>query len=252
MGNKIQAVIIDDEKNSIITLTKLIEKYVPEVEIIATAQSVESGIDTIDSKQPELVFLDINMPDGDGFEVIENTNYNDYDVVFTTAYDEYAIKAFEFSAVHYLLKPIRGKELKEAVKRYHELQKDLDIKTKANVLNENIHSKLEKLILPTSNGLIIINLDDVIRCESSNNYTTFFLVNKDQIVVSKSINNYEQILQDSHFARVHNKHLINFKYIKKYVKGRGGYLIMENDTQVDVSEGKKKDFLNKLNDFARG
>jgi len=252
MEEKIRAILIDDEKTSITTLTKLLEKYTPEVEVIDTAQSVEEAIEKIDLHEPQLVFMDINLPDGDGFEVIKNTTFNRYDVIFTTAYDEYAIKAFEFSAIHYLLKPIRGKELKDAVQRYIDLQRDDEFKTRVSVLSSNMQSKLEKLILPSSNGLIIINLDDIIRCESTNNYTTFFLTNKEQIVVSKSINTYEQILQDSHFARVHNKHLINLKYIKKYIKGRGGYLILINDTQVDVSEGKKKEFLTKLNEYARG
>ena len=252
MEDKIRTLLIDDEKSSIITLTKLLEKYAPQVFIIDTADSVESAIDCIEKHKPELIFLDINMPDGDGFEVIENTDFKNYEVIFTTAFDKYAIKAFEFAALHYLLKPIRPKELKEAIERFCDLKKEDSFKQQLEVLNDNFKNKTDRLILPSSNGLTIIELDDIIRCESCNNYTTFFLVSNEQIVVSKSINTYEQILDDTHFSRIHNQHLVNLKYVKKYVKGRGGYVIMKNDHQVDVSEGKRKDFLNKLGEYAKG
>lgn len=249
MTEKIKTILIDDEKNSLIILQKLLEKHSENIEIIATGQSVEEGIKIIDLHKPDLVFLDINMPDGDGFEVLEKVEDRNFGIIFTTAYDKYAIKAFEFAALHYLLKPIKPEELIEAVERY-ETGKSENITEKIEVLSNNIHKNLERLILPSSNGISIIELDDIIRCESSNNYTTFFLMNNEKIMVSKSINNYEKILSESHFCRIHNQHIVNLKYVKKYVKGRGGYVIMINDKQVDVSEGRKKEFMTKLSEFA--
>jgi len=252
MSIPIIAFIVDDEKNSITTLSKLLEKYAPQVEIAGSAQTVENAIIEIDNLHPELVFLDINLPDGDGFEVIENTIYKDYSVIFTTAFDSYALKAFEYSALHYLLKPIRGNDLAAAIERF-ENSKPTNLQTTALDLNNEINNLTNnRLILPSSNGLLVIQTSEIIRCESSNNYTTFFMLSGEQILVSRSINSYEQILNNSGFVRVHNKHLINLKFIKRYIKGRGGYIIMANDMNVDVSEGKKKEFLQRLNSYAGG
>lgn len=249
MSEKIRTIIVDDEKSSLIILQKLLEKNCDNIEIIATGQSVEEGIKIIEEHNPDLVFLDINMPDGDGFEILEKIENITFEIIFTTAYDKYAIKAFEFAALHYLLKPIKAEELIEAVERY-ELHKNENLSEKIEVLSNNLNKNLDRLILPASNGMSIIQLDDILRCESSNNYTTFYLTNNDKIMVSKSINNYEKILAESHFCRIHNQHIVNLKYIKKYVKGRGGYVTLINDKQVDVSEGRKKEFLQKLNEFA--
>ncbi len=246
--NNIRTVLIDDEKNSLIILTKLLERHCPQVEVIATGQSVAEGIKIINEHKPELVFLDISMPDGEGFEVLEKIDETALEVVFVTAYNQYAIKAFEFSALHYLVKPVTGAQLKEAVERFEQTITE-DISEKIEVLNNNMHKKLDRLILPTSSGLNIILLEEIFRCESSNNYTTFFLRNNKKIVVSKSIQVYEKMLSNSGFCRIHNKHIVNMQYIKKYVKGRGGYVVLTNDKQVDVSEGKKKNFLEELAGF---
>jgi len=251
MSDKIRTILVDDEKSSLIILRKLLEKNCENVEIVSTAQSVEEGIKVIDELKPDLVFLDINMPDGDGFEILEKVDYNNFEVIFTTAFDKYAIKAFEFAALHYLLKPIKPEELIEAVERY-ETSKNEDLTEKISVFSNNLQKNPERLILPSSNGISVIQLDDIIKCESSNNYTTFFLKSNEKIMVSKSINNYEKILSESHFCRVHNQHIVNLKYIKKYVKGRGGYIVMTNDMHIDVSESRKKDFLTKLGEFAIG
>jgi len=249
MSEQINTVLVDDEKSSLIILEKLLAKCCPHINIIATAQSVSEGISVINEHNPDLVFLDINMPDGDGFEILEKVDKRTFEVIFTTAFDKYAIKAFEFAALHYLLKPINSVDLKEAIDRFQETRSE-DISEKINVLNTN--QSLERMILPSSNGLSIIELNDIIRCESSNNYTTFYLKNNEKILVSKSINLYEKILSETHFCRVHNQHIVNLKYIKKYVKGRGGYVVMTNDSHVDVSEGRKKDFMTKLSKFAMG
>ena len=247
--DKIRTILVDDEKNSLIILERLLEKHAPEVEIVATAQSVEEGIETIDKHKPDLVFLDISMPDGDGFEVIDKTENNDYNVIFSTAYDQYAIRAFEVAALHYILKPVNPDDLKEAIERY-KIAKEDDIDRKLKVYTEALKEEPSRLILPTSSGMHIIEINEIIRCESSNNYTTFFLTNGKKIVVSKSIQIYEHMLSQSHFCRIHNKHIVNLKFIKKYVKGRGGHVELSNGTNVDVSDGRKKNFIEKLNEYA--
>jgi len=246
--SKTRTVLIDDEKSSLIILEKLIEKNLPELEIIGTAQSVEQAVKLINKLKPDLVFLDISMPDGDGFEVIERVNYKEFGLIFVTAYDQYAIKAFEYAAIHYILKPVDKQLLIEAVERYKQSSKQ-DLIEKITALSSNLRNKPSKLILPTSSGLHIIDLDEIIRCESSNNYTTFFLTTGKKIVVSKSIQTYEKLLKDSHFCRIHNKHIVNLKFIKKYVRGRGGYVVLTNGEQIEVSEGRKKGFLDKLSNF---
>ncbi len=249
MEDKIRTLLVDDEKNSLIIMKKLLEKHTPKVEVVATAQSVADGIKQIDKHKPELVFLDISMPDGDGFEVIEKTEFKDYQVIFSTAYNQYAIKAFEVAALHYILKPVKPDDLIEALDRFEAMQND-NLNEKIQVLSNALKEPPKRLILPTSNGVHVTHVEDIVRCESSNNYTTFYFADNKKIVVSKSIQIYEQLLENSNFCRIHNKHLVNLKYIKKYVKGRGGYVILDDDTHVDVSDGRKKHFLDKLSEYA--
>ncbi|MBN2890609.1 MAG: response regulator transcription factor [Bacteroidales bacterium] len=249
MEKKIRTVLVDDEKNSLIIMQRLLEKHTPQVEIVATAQSVAEGIEVINEHNPELVFLDISMPDGDGFEVIEKVESKDFQVIFSTAYDQYAIRAFEVAALHYILKPVKPEDLVEALARF-EAMKAEDITEKISILSNALKETPTRLILPTSNGMHVIEVQDIVRCESSNNYTTFYFTDKKKIVVSKSIQIYEQLLESSNFCRIHNKHLVNLKYIKKYVKGRGGYVILHDDSHVDVSDGRKKTFLDKLSEYA--
>jgi two-component system LytT family response regulator len=250
---KIRTVIVDDEKNSIITVQKLAEKYTPEIEVVGTAQSVAEAVEVIKEKKPDLVFLDISMPDGDGFNVLEKLNDLDFKVVFITAYDQYAIKAFEFAALHYLLKPIKGEDLQHAIERFREENEKTDLNVQVDLLKNLLsQNELKRLVLSTSTGIHIIDIDDIVRCESSNNYTTFFFKDGKKIIVSKSIQIYEKLLSPYHFCRVHNKHIVNLKYVKKYVKGRGGHLLLDTGEQIDVSEGRKKAFLEKLEKYTIG
>ncbi len=252
MGQKISAIIIDDEDDSIFLISNLLDKYCKNIEVIGIAENVSDGISCIEDGEPDLVFLDINLPDGDGFDVLNQVKYKQFEVIFVTAYNDYAIKAFEFSAIHYLLKPINYKDLIEAVYRYENSKKSIDQTSQYEVLNESIKEKFTKIILPTTDGISIIELKDIMRCESQNNYTTFYLNNKEKFTVSKSISTYETLLCDLDFSRVHSKHIVNLHYIKKYIRGRGGYIILSDGTTVYVSEGKKKEFLKKLNTIARG
>jgi two-component system LytT family response regulator len=242
----IKTLIIDDELKSQSTLHKLLEMYCPEVEVIGFAHNVESGIDAIDSLKPDLVFLDISMPDGDGFEVLERVKNRNFEVVFTTAFNDYAIKAFQFAALHYLLKPINYIELQGAVQRFKQNHQDVDLNEKIKILCDSLSNHHQKIILPTSNGLRIVELNQILRCEADGSYTNFYLSDNTVLMVSKVLSNFEDILPTEIFCRVHSKHLVNLNYISQYIKGRGGRIILTSGKEVEVSENKKKDFLKRL------
>lgn len=247
----IRAVLIDDESKSVLTLNRLLERYCPDVSVVGVAHSVKSGILCIEEHQPDLVFLDIAMPDGDGFEVLEKVNYSDFEVIFTTAFNEFALKAFQFAALHYLLKPISFRELQEAIDRFKNSRGDMGLSEKIRVLYESLNNQHKKIILPSSVGLRVVELNTIMRCEANGNYTQFFLDGGEKLLVSKTLNNFEEILSDMNFCRVHSKHLVNLNFVVHYVKGRGGHLILSDEKQVDVSESKKKEFLVRLKSLAR-
>jgi two-component system LytT family response regulator len=247
----IQAVLVDDESNSLEALGILLEKYCPEVEVIGTAQSVEEAVGVIDELQPELVFLDIALPDGQGFEVLEQVEHDQFEVIFTTAYDQYALTAFEFSALDYLLKPINAEKLKQSVERYRDIKGDREISSRVSVLKDSLKNINERIILSSMDGFDVYKISDIIRCEANGSYTTFFIKGGIKVVTSKTLNNFEKLLADQPFARVHSKHLVNLEYIKKYISGRGGYVVFEDGSQVDVSERKKKEFIRLMKEHAR-
>jgi two-component system LytT family response regulator len=250
MDDIIKTVLVDDDKSAIITLQALLAGNFPNIEIVGTANNVSEATFLIDAVKPELVFLDINLPDGEGFDVIERVAYKDFRVIFVTAYDKYAVRAFEFSALHYLVKPVSYELLKTAVERYKDVKVD-EIDNRLRILRDSLRSKNEKIIIPSTDGLNIVKLGDIIRLEASDVYTLFYMTNGQRFVASKPLNNYEKILEDLPFSRVHSKHLINLMYVKRYVKGKGGSIILEDNTEVEVSVRKKADFLEKLKNYAR-
>jgi two-component system LytT family response regulator len=252
MENSVRTVLVDDDRSSLLSLQSLLEKHFPQVKIIGTAMTVKDAIDLIDSSKPEMVFLDVNLPDGEGFDVMENVVYRDFSVIFVTAFDKYALKAFEFSALHYIVKPATYDGLKKAFDRYQDSkEKEGNIDDRISVLRESLKGGQEKIIIPSSDGLNIVKIGDVVRLEADDVYTTFYLANGQKFVASKSMNNYEKVLEDLPFSRVHSKHLINLMYVKRYMKGKGGSVIMEDNSEVEVSVRKKADFLDKLKSFAR-
>jgi len=243
MDNVIKTVLVDDDKSAIITLQTLLTGNFPNIEIAGTANNVSEATFLIDAVKPELVLLDINMPDGEGFDVIERVAFKDFRVIFVTAYDKYAVRAFEFSALHYLVKPVSLEMLEIAIERYKDVKAD-DIDNRLKVLRDSLKSKNEKIIIPSTDGLNIVKLGDIIRLEASDVYTLFYMTNGQRFVASKP-------LEDLPFSRVHSKHLINLMFVKRYVKGKGGSIILEDNTEVEVSVRKKADFLEKLKNFAR-
>ncbi len=245
----IKAVIVDDELGARESLSKMIEKNCAGIEIAAKADSMTSAYDAISRYQPDLVFLDIEMPNGNAFDLLEKFKEIDFDIIFTTAFDHYAIKAIKFSAVDYLLKPIDTEELVQAVHRFEDKaghKSMLDKKFKTLLANIKPENKLKKVGIPDGDGLIFINLSDIIRCDSDGNYTFFILTTGKRIMASRTLGEYEQMFADDNFCRVHRSHLINLQHVKKYIKGEGGYVVMSDNSQVEVSRRNKSDFLEKL------
>ncbi len=244
-----KAILVDDENGSRESLAKLIEKNCLQVQIVAKVNSMQAGLTAIQQHEPELVFLDIEMPNGSGFDMLEKIKDIDFDVIFTTAYDQYAIRAIKFSAVDYLLKPVAAEELMSAVKRVEDKRETKKAHAdKYQVLLSNMkgESKLKKVAIPDGDGLIFVSLSDIIRCDSDGNYTYFILSNGKKVVSSRTLGEYEEMFEGENFFRIHRSHLINLDHVKKYLKGEGGYVVMSDNSQVEVSRRKKNEFLEKL------
>lgn len=244
----LKAIIIDDEINSRKTLDSLLKKYCPEVEVAGIADSVKSGLEQIEKTKPDVVFLDIEMPGGSGFDLLEKAPKINFEVIFTTAYDQYAIQAIKFSALDYLLKPIDVSELKTAIQKIEKNKKQNIPNKNLDVFIKNIQfiSSHNKIALPTLDGLMFVQLNQIVRCESDGNYTNFYLTTGEKIMVSKTMKEFEDLLLANNFFRVHNAHIVNLQQIKKYVKGEGGYIIMSDNSQIEVSRRRRDEFLQKL------
>jgi len=247
---KTKCVIIDDELNNIENLGILLRNYCPDTEVLATATNVDDGKYIIRNYKPDLVFLDIQMPGKNGFDLLRELDEFDFEVIFVTAYNEFAIHAMKFSAVDYLLKPVNISELQSAVTRAN---KRLDLKLQNNKL-ENLINLLQKqqnksehrIGLTTLKETRFVKTNEITRCESSNNYSTFYLNNGEQLLVSKPIYEYEQLLNGYGFIRCHQSHIINRIFVKSWVKELGGYILMHDGKEIPISRNKKellKDFL---------
>lgn len=246
---KINAVIVDDEAGNRENLENIIKNYCKNVEVVGEADSAISGIQTIKEKKPDLVFLDIEMPNGNGFDLLENYGEIDFEVIFVTAYDQYAIKAIKFSAADYLLKPINILELNASIDKIRKRLSAKQQNQKINQLLENISTNQiseKKIALPTSDKLIFVPISEIIRCEGQNNYTSFILKSEKNVLVSKTLKEFDELLSDFGFLRVHQSHLINLRYVKTYVRSDGGYIVMADDSKVSVSRQKKESVLARL------
>ena len=243
----IDTVIVDDEPDSLESLRLSLHEYCPQVSVTAAANSVASGIEAINRHKPELVFLDISMSDGNGFDLLRAVEHRTFQVVFVTAHEDYAIRAFEEEALHYLLKPIDPVALGGAVARY-ELYRQKQI---GKARQEARHKPFDQLMLSSSNEIRLVSLEDVLYCEADGPYTVFYLRNAEQIVVSKALNWYEKALENDFFFRVHHKHLINLRAVQRYVRGKGGYVILKDGSYINVSTRRKEHFLIRLKQISR-
>lgn len=242
-----QAVIIDDEKYCRNGLNLMLGKYCEGIEVVAMCVNGKEGIRAIEQHQPDLVFLDIEMPGMNGFEMLQHCGGHDFGIIFTTAYNEYAIQAIRHSALDYLLKPIDKDELIRALERA-KLSKSVKPAGRINELLDIIAMGKDfgKIALPTLEGLMIINVNDIVYCESESAYTKFIFTDKKCITVSKVLKDAEMLLHEKGFFRVHNSYLINLKYISRYIRGNGGEVIMSDGKNIPVSRTKRQDFLNRL------
>ena len=243
------AVIIDDELSAREALRSLIETFITGVKIVDEADCVVSGKKAIETHQPDIVFLDINMPSGTGFDLLEQLEQINFFLVFVTAYDQYAIKAIKFSALDYLLKPVDLQELRSTIDRIQKLNSSGNNNYKPlleNYRNNTIAKSLDTIALPTIEGFDIVKIKDIIRCEGERNYTTIFFTNGSKLVISKTLKEYEKLLQEHNFLRIFQSHLINLTFVKKYIRGRGGFVLMADDKQIPVSREKKAELLKRI------
>ncbi|MFT3705172.1 MAG: LytTR family DNA-binding domain-containing protein [Agriterribacter sp.] len=240
----IKAIIIDDEKNNIDNLEGLLQKYCPQVIIAASALNAEEATAMIALHKPELLFLDIQMPGKNGLELLQSLPVHTFEVIFVTAFDQYGIQAVKFSALDYLLKPVNIDELKTAVQkadeRIQQKRQNIPLENLLQLLEHRQQKEEHRLALSTLKETRLVKPSEIIRCESSNAYTTFFLDDEQKLLISRPIYEYEELLKEYGFMRCHQSHLVNKKYIRSWVKEDGGYLLLHNGNRIPVSRNKKE------------
>jgi two-component system, LytTR family, response regulator len=241
----ITAIIIDDETKGRLALREKLSSYCPQIKVLAEAGNGAEALMLIQHHHPQLIFLDIEMPRMSGFDMLNELPEKNFHIIFTTAYDQYAIKAIKYAAFDYLLKPIDIEELKTAVAKLDNAQNN-QTKKQVELLNQHMqHPKkqVSKLAIPTLEGLVFYEIKDIVYLEANSNYTNIYLDNKAKITASKTLKELEELLPPDIFFRTHHSYLINLNYIKRYIKGDGGQIEMQNGAYVDVSRRKKEEFL---------
>jgi two-component system LytT family response regulator len=242
----IKTVLIDDERSARETMRHQLLTYVPRVDIVGEADSVESGVALIRHAAPDLVFLDIELPIGSGFDILDATRDLKFQVIFVTAFSHYALQAFKFSATAYLLKPLRISELVEAVDRAFQPEQIVASQQKLSVLAHNLHPAGQaqpRLVLPDTSGFAVVDVHTIIRCESERNYTRFHFTDQPSALITRTLKDYEELLLSHGFFRIHQSHLINLAYVKRYIRGKGGEVEMSDKALLPVSRAKKDEFL---------
>ena len=242
----VRVLIIDDEKHCCDNLQWQLKTYCPEIEVMAVCNNAEKGLQQIHHYQPQLIFLDVEMPGMTGFEMLEVLTEINFDIIFTTGFDQYAIRAIKFGALDYLIKPIDKDELLEAINKFlNRTQRD-SLK-QLNALLTHIRKSndlsLQKIALPTLHGYELVPLNNIMFCESSSNYTDIHLNNGQHMLISRTLKDIEDLLDMQPFFRVHNSYVVNLQYAVRYIKGEGGYLVLNNDTNIPVSRNKKEELL---------
>jgi two-component system, LytTR family, response regulator len=238
----ISIVVIDDESKARETIINILNLSSTELNVAGEADSVMAGFELINREHPDLVILDINLTDGTGFDLLKKFEKIFFKIIFITAHEEYAIKAFKFSAIDYILKPITAGDLLQAVDKAYESKSREDTEAKLTALLSNL-DKIRKIVLKTAESIHIIQVKNIIRCEADVNYTTFYLDNSEKLLVSKTLKDYAELLENSGFYRPHQSHLVNLDHIVRYDKTEGGHLVMSDDSIVPVSTRKKDELL---------
>lgn len=248
----ISALLVDDDENLRNGMKGLLAMYAPEIKIIGEADNIVTGIESITKLKPQVVFLDIQLNDGTGFDILEQlaakNGKTTSHIVFITAHEQYAIKAFRFSALDFLLKPVDPDELKKVIEKINTVVGKNDDYAHIDLLLENIRKRVDnfkRIALSNSDGIHLFEISDIIRCESEDNYTKFYIKNSKPILISKTLKEYEDLLTEHGFERIHQSHLINIAYLKSYIKKDGGYVVMADDSNLPISQ-RKRDRLQEL------
>ena len=242
----LHAILVDDEESNVSSLKEKISRHCPQLNIVALCYSAAHAIKAINSLQPDVVFLDIEMPVMNGFLLLQNLAFKNFELIFTTAYDHYAIKAIRFSALDYLVKPIEIDELKMAVERAMEKRSNMTSARQLEILLDNLPARktsFQKIAIPTTDGLQFIKINDILYLEANNNYTHLSLADSKKFVVCQTLKIFEDILPSDTFVRIHNSFIINKNYAEKYIRGDGGQVVLSNGIVLDVSKRKKAEFL---------
>lgn len=240
----LRTVLIDDDESNLSSLSEKLAKNCPQILIIAKCDNAQDGMESIENLHPDLVFLDIEMPVMNGFLMLQQITYKNFELIFVTAYDHYAIKAIRYSALDYLVKPVEISELKAAVLRAEANRINHHAQAQIELLLEHFHKKQPRRItIPTGNGLQFINLEDIIYFEASNNYTNIYLSTNQKLLVSRTLKDFEEMIPAEIFLRIHHSVIVNKFYVEKYIRGDGGQVVMSNGILLDVSKRKKSEFL---------
>ena len=247
----IRAIIIDDEKHCINRLNDLLREHVTdEVHVMDVYDNLKDGRQAIEKYKPELIFLDVQLDAGQtGFDLLRQVEVNNADIIFTTAYEKYAVQAFRFSALDYLLKPIAVEELKRAVQKITSRHPSIHTTQKLEILLSNLYQKDKRICVPVVNGMLVLAVREIIRCESAINYTTIFMVDRQKITVARTLKEFEELLTEYNFCRIHNSHLVNLAFVRTYNKGKGGATILDDGTYLEVSTRKKEEFLRRIREI---
>jgi two-component system LytT family response regulator len=242
----ITALLIDDDDNLRAGMKSLLSRYAPEIAIMGEADSVKTGTELLLKTEPQVVFLDIHLGDGSGFDLLEEVNKRgklNSQIVFITAHEQYAIKAFRFSALDFLLKPVDPDELEKVISKIKNVLVKSESVAHIDLLLENIRKKVDnfkRIALSTADGIHLFEISDIIRCESEDNYTKFYIKNNKPVLISKTLKEYEDLLTEHGFERIHQSHLINLSYLKSYIKKDGGYVVMADNSNLPISQRKKE------------
>jgi two-component system, LytTR family, response regulator len=245
----IKTILVDDEPGNIITLQELLKNYCPDIVVAGIAENIETAATLIQNEQPDLVMLDIEMPYGNGFDLLEQLSPANFEVIFVTAFDNYAIRAFKYAAIDYILKPVNIGELQEAVEKVQKRLSEKQVNSKIELLLSTIKSgqgEVKKIAFPSGDGLVFEAIENILFIEANGSYTTVHLTSGHKYLVTKKISDIEQVLPSSIFFRVHNSFIINTHKIRKYQKGRGGFVVMENGASIEVSIRKRDEFLERF------
>jgi two-component system LytT family response regulator len=247
MLSRRKAVVIDDEKANIALMCGLLKDFCPQVEVIGSAESVEEGVALITESQPEIVYLDIRMHHSNGFELLNQVKERNFEVIMATAYDQYAIQAFKYAVIDYILKPIQIPDLilatNKALKRLEEKSSSNNLQ---KLIDQLAHPEVAKISVPVDDGLEFIDISHIVRCEARINYTYIYTNNGKKYIVAKTLKDFEDTLPKNLFCRVHQSHIINLNYIKKYNRGKKASIVMHDDSIIEISTRKKDEFLAKI------